>query len=133
MNQIIDYTVVSYVTYLAISLRVTLWVGRTLFENGRVFLVDATHGNEPLADSINQLLLVGFYLINVGYISLMLQATDPIPSVKSGIEFLSYKLGMVLVILGVMHLGNVYVFSRYRSAALEDADLPPVAPDGVVR
>ena len=129
----IDYTVVSYLAYVAISLRVTVWVGRTLFENGRVFLVDATHGNEPLADSINQLLLVGFYLINVGYMSLMLQTGEPVLSVQASIELLSEKLGMVLLILGVMHLGNVYVFDRYRSAALEDADLPPVAPDGVVR
>ena len=129
----IDYTVVSYLAYVAISLRVTVWVGRTLFENGRVFLVDATHGNEPLADSINQLVLVGFYLINVGYMSLMLQTGEPVLSVQASIELLSEKLGMVLLILGVMHLGNVYVFDRYRSAALEDADLPPVAPDGVVR
>lgn len=129
----LDYTVVSYVAYMAISLRVTVWVGRTLFENGRVFLVDATHGNEPLADSINQLLLVGFYLINVGYISMMLKASHPVLTLQAGIEMLSEKLGMVLLILGVMHLGNVYVFNRYRAAALEDADLPPVAPDGVIR
>lgn len=129
----LDYTVVSYLAYLAISLRVTVWVGRSLFENGRVFLVDATHGNEPLADSINQLLLVGFYLINLGYISLMLQTSQPVPNLQAGIELLSEKLGMVLLILGVMHLGNVYVFNRYRSAALEDRDLPPVAPDGVLR
>ena len=61
-----NYIVCTYALYLAISIALTVWVAKTLHKNGRLFLVDAFHGNEPLADSINHLLLVGFYLINVG-------------------------------------------------------------------
>ena len=66
--------VAAYLVYLAISLGLTLWVGRTLFRNGRVFLVDIFKGNTELADSVNHLLVVGFYLINFGYICLNLTA-----------------------------------------------------------
>ena len=68
-----DILVTTYVIYLSISIALTIWVAQTLFKNGRVFLVDVFHGNESLADSVNHLLVVGFYLINFGYISLALK------------------------------------------------------------
>ena len=64
--------VYSYSLYLLISLAMTVWVGRTLFTHGRPFLVDAFRGNEELADSVNHLLIVGFYLVNLGYVTLMM-------------------------------------------------------------
>ena len=63
-------TVTTYGLYLALSLPLTVWVARTLHKNGRIFLVDCFHGNEPLADSVNHLLVVGFYLINFGFVSM---------------------------------------------------------------
>lgn len=66
------YIVAAYVVYLTISLALTVWVARTLERNGRVFLIDALQGNAELADSVNRLLVVGFYLINVGYVTLAL-------------------------------------------------------------
>jgi hypothetical protein len=43
---------------LVIALPLTVWVARNLFRNGRIFLVDCFHGNESLADSVNQLLVM---------------------------------------------------------------------------
>ena len=57
---------VTYLSYLAISISLTIWVAQTLHKNGRVFLIDVLQGNESLADSVNHLLVVGFYLINLG-------------------------------------------------------------------
>lgn len=123
-----SWTAVTYVMYLLISIRVTMWVGRTLFENGRVFLVDAFLGNEVLADSVNHLLLVGFYLINVGYVTLALKyGTKPIDFTTS-IEFTSTKVGLVLLVLGAMHFLNLYIFSRMRHRSLGVTEPPPVRP-----
>ena len=72
-----------YFSYLAISIALTVWVARTLHKNGRIFLVDAFHGNTQLADAVNHLLVVGFYLINVGYITLALKA-NPAATIDSG-------------------------------------------------
>src|ERR671939_1701189 len=110
-NQIIVFT---YLSYVAISVALTVWVARTLHKNGRVFLVDVFRGNESLADSVNHLLVVGFYLINFGYVSLALKIGYEVESLREGIEALSWKVGLVLVVLGAMHLFNVYVFSRIR-------------------
>jgi len=122
--------VVSYVLYLAISIALTVWVAHTLHKNGRIFLVDVFHGNEPLADSVNHLLVVGFYLINFGYVSLALKLGYDVENARQAIEALSWKVGMVLVVLGGMHFFNLFIFSRMRRrSSLVDAP-PPVAPDG---
>jgi hypothetical protein len=125
-----DIVVTTYAVYLAVSIGLTIWVGRSLFKNGRVFLVDVFHGNEPLADSVNHVLLVGFYLINLGYISLALRLGYNVYTPRESIEALSWKVGLVLLVLGGMHFFNLYVFSRMRRRASIVGAPPPVAPDG---
>lgn len=124
-----DILVTAYLLYLAISIALTIWVARTLFKNGRVFLVDVFHGNESLADSVNHLLVVGFYLVNLGYVSLALKLGYDVATTREAIEALSWKIGLVLLVLGGMHFFNLYIFSRLRRrSTLQDAP-PPVAPD----
>ncbi len=113
--------VVTYLVYLAISVTLTVWVAQTLFRNGRVFLVEVFHGDNTLADSVNRLLVVGFYLINLGYMSLMLKIGTPILGAQDSIEALSTKVGMVLLILGGMHFFNLAVFNKLRNAKLNEA------------
>jgi hypothetical protein len=108
------YIVGCYVSYLLISLAVTIWVARTLHKNGRVFLVDAFHGNAELADSVNHLLVVGFYLINIGYVTLALRTYGTLDALRGAIELVSDKIGIVLLVLGGMHFFNLLIFSRMR-------------------
>lgn len=126
-------TTYAYLIYLAISISLTVWVARTLHKNGRVFLVDVFHGNEPLADSVNHLLVVGFYLINFGYVSLALKLGYNVATTQEGIEALSVKVGMVLLVLGGMHFFNLFIFSRMRRRASLVNGPPPVPPDGFTR
>jgi hypothetical protein len=111
------YVIACYFSYLAISIGLTIWVARTLKNSGRVFLVEAFRGNEDLADSVNRLLVVGFYLINVGYIALALKTHAPLTTAREVIELESTKLGVVLLILGGMHFFNILVLSRMRKSS----------------
>ena len=120
--------ITTYLIYLAISIALTVWVARTLHKNGRVFLVDVFHGNEQLADSVNHLLVVGFYLINFGYVSLALKLGYEVSTAQEGIEALSMKVGMVLLVLGAMHFFNLFIFSRMRRRSTAHSN-PPVGPD----
>lgn len=128
---------VTYLTYLLISVTLTIWVARTLYKRGAIFLVDAFHGNKELADSVNHLLVVGFYLINIGFVSLALKTAEVISTSRAAIELLSDKMGMVMLILGGMHFFNLYVFSRIRRSATGPrrplVPTPPVAPDAMLR
>lgn len=119
-------TVTTYGLYLALSLPLTVWVARTLHKNGRIFLVECFHGDEALADSVNQLLVVGFYLINFGFVALYLRLGDEVVAARGILEALSGKLGVVLLVLGGMHFFNLLLFSKMRRrAAGYPAALPP--------
>ena len=120
--------ITTYLIYLAVSISLTIWVARTLHKNGRVFLVDVFHGNEQLADSVNHLLVVGFYLINFGYVCLALKLGYEVSSAQEGIEALSVKVGMVLLVLGAMHFFNLFIFSRMRRRSSAHSN-PPIGPD----
>ncbi|WP_263409075.1 hypothetical protein [Terriglobus tenax] len=111
------YLVGCYVAYLLLSLVTVVWVAQTLHKNGRPFLLDAFHGNTSLADSVNHLLVVGFYLINIGYVTLALRENSGVGSLQNAIEVVSTKIGTVLLLLGLMHFFNIYLFNRARKAA----------------
>ena len=128
-----NYTVWSYLAYLAASVGLTVWVAQTLHKNGRIFLVDSFEGNEKLADSVNHLLVVGFYLINVGYVSLALKYGKKPTDTVEAIESFSTKIGIVLLVLGAMHFFNMYVFTRMRRRAMLRNEPPPVEPQGILR
>lgn len=114
-----NYTVLSYSIYLPITVLLTIWVAKTLFTNGRVFLVDIFQKDDLLADSVNKLLLVGFYLINIGYAVYTLKILGTIDTVQALIETLSVKIGWIILVLGAMHFFNLFIlFSLRRKAQL---------------
>lgn len=116
---LMNYIIITYALYLPLTIGLTVWVANTLFTNGRIFLVDIFHGNELLADSVNKLLVVGFYLINIGYAVYTLQIMGEINSVQVVIEKLSLKIGAIILILGAMHFFNLFVFFKLRRRAKE--------------
>jgi hypothetical protein len=121
-------TVLTYALYLALAISMTVWVARTLHRSGRVFLVECFHGSAELADSVNHLLVVGFYLINIGFVSLYLKTTEEVAGARGVFEALSGKMGIVLLVLGGMHFFNLLVFARMRKRGLLATLPPPVAP-----
>ena len=103
---------VNYLIYVAISVALTVWVAHTLSSRGRVFLVEFLRGNEKLADSINHLLVVGFYLVNLGYATLSMSFGEKPFTVDQLLESLSFKIGLVLLVLGVTHFFNMSMIAR---------------------
>ena len=111
----------TYIVYIALSIPLTIWVAQTLHKNGRIFLIDSFRGNERLADSVNHLLVVGFYLINIGYVALALKERIAPTDVREVFETISRKIGVVMLVLGAMHFFNILVFSKMRRRALLQA------------
>lgn len=121
-----NYLVLTYTIYLVLSIVLTVWVAHTLSKNGLIFLVDCFHQNEALARAVNHLLVVGFYLINLGFISLFLQTGAEVKEPQQVFEILSIKMGLVLLLLGFMHFFNLVVFTKLRSRGL--ATRPSAVP-----
>ncbi|MDN4159751.1 hypothetical protein [Nocardioides abyssi] len=128
-----DWTVGTYAAYLLIAVPLTIWVASTLSRNGRLFLQDVYAGNDDLAGAVNRLLVVGFYLLNLGFVSLYLRVGGEVPDLRGMVEELSVKVGVVAVVLGVVHFVNVYVFNAIRRRhRLEELRRPPLEPQSYV-
>src|SRR5258708_37769815 len=106
-----------YIPYVAIALTLTIWLARTLSRHGEVFLSTVFPDAPNLAHALNQLLVIGFYLVNLGWALLLLRVdAHDITSERDAIELLATKLGTLLLLLGVAHLANLYAFHRLRRA-----------------
>jgi hypothetical protein len=117
-----NYTVAAYATYLLTAVPITIWVATTLSSNGRVFLRDVFHHEDGLADAVNRLLVVGFYLVNLGFVMLYLRGGGEVDDLSGLLETVSVKIGVVMLVLGVIHFGNVMVFSSMRRRGRIEAD-----------
>ena len=128
-----NLSVTTYLIYLLVAVPLTVWVARTLSRNGRIFLIDVFHGNEEFADAVNRLLVVGFYLVNLGFVTLFLRSGNAVIDARGVFEQLSVKLGTVMVVLGVLHLSNVWIFNAIRRRSrIEQMTNPPVPPNGII-
>jgi hypothetical protein len=125
-----DHKVWMYLVYLAISVGLTVWVANTLSRNGLVFLEDV-FDDSKLAKAVNQLLVMGFYLLNLGYVAVAMRSSAAIGSASKALETLSMKIGLVLLVLGVLHFFNVFFLNRYRRGRLRQQQTqPPLPPAG---
>lgn len=128
-----NLNVATYLIYLLVAVPLTIWVARTLSRNGRIFLIDVFHGNAEFADAVNRLLVAGFYLVNLGFVTLFLRTDAAVIEVRGVFEQLSVKLGTVMVVLGVLHLSNVWIFNAIRRRnRIDEMTNPPVVPNGVL-
>ena len=105
---------VTYSVYLAISVGLTIGAGLVLSRSGQVFLRDVFGGDEALAKAVNRLLVVGFYLLMLGFVVLAMRPSGQITGVRQAAGVLSVKVGEVLLVLGALHLTNFAIFRRIR-------------------
>ncbi len=125
-----DLTVLAYLVYLTVTIPLTLWVGRALQRHGEVFLVDVFRGDTRLAHAVNQLLVIGFYLLNFGYLSYFMASSGDVETGRALMETVSAKVGGVALVVGLLHFGNVWSLNAFRRRALLRAQtVPPVAPN----
>ena len=118
----------TYLLYIGISLSMTFWVGHTLNRNGHVFLMENYSDNVGLAKAINSMLLVGFYMINIGFISYTLKITGANPvNYAQVLEFLSVKVGFIAIVLGVMHFALMFALQQYSHSRIKPKISNPLA------
>ncbi len=122
-----DFVTPVYAAYAAASVALTVWLARVLGRNGRIFLDRVFPDDPTFAGSVNQLLVVGFYLVNFGYACLHLTGGYA-HDLRGAIEVLAQKLGSLLLVLAAMHFLNLWVFNRIRKSGRPAVVEPPIAP-----
>ncbi len=116
-------TSITYLIYVLVTILATVWVGRTLHQNGAVFLDQIFDFDYDLSKGVNKLLLIGFYLLNFGYVLINLKFRGSILDVRSCIEVLSMKVGFIVMVLGIMHFLNVFILFHLRRKSLKGAEV----------
>ncbi len=117
-----DLRFVDYVVYIATSVGLTIWVGSTLYRNGRPFLV-SVFKEDGLADSVNHLLVVGFYLVNFGATAILINTGGTPGNVPDMMKQTVTRIGVVLLVLGFMHFNNLLILRAIRR---RDRPMPPI-------
>jgi hypothetical protein len=126
-----DLTVLSYLLYLAVVVPLTIWVGRALSRHGEAFLIDVFYGDVRLANAVNQLLVIGFYLLNFGWLSYFMASSGEVDTAREVMETVATKVGGVALVVGVVHFVNLWCLNAFRRRALLRAQArPPVEPSG---
>jgi hypothetical protein len=120
-----DFRLLDYAIYIAASVVLTIWVGDTLHRNGRPFLV-SVFKEDGLADSVNRLLVVGFYLVNFGAAAILINTGGAPGSWADMLKQTVTRIGVVLLVLGFMHFNNVFIL---RSIRRRDKKAPPPPPN----
>lgn len=108
---------IGYGIYLPVALLLTYYVSKTLFKNGKIFMLDIFKGREDIAEATNRLFETGFYLLNIGFALMILQLQLNNNSYQELIERLSYKIGGFSIYLGIMLFFNLYFFFRGKRKA----------------
>jgi uncharacterized membrane protein len=112
---------VTYSLSLAISVSLTVGAGLVLSRSGHICLRDVFGGDEALAKAVNRLLVVGFYLLMLGFVVLAMRPSGQVTGVRQAAGLLSVKVGEVLLVLGALHHADFAIFPRIRTR-------PPRAP-----
>ena len=76
----------------------------------------ASMAMKKLAKSVNHMLVVGFYLLNLGFVLLRMHTGVTINSIENLIIYLSSGIGFVLFALGIAHFFNMWVIHKFRRA-----------------
>jgi hypothetical protein len=110
-----NYNVGAYIIYIALMVFIIGYVGRYFYTNGRIFILSLLHGNTPLTDYINKLLLIAYYLFNIGYAFIKLRHWQKVTAMESLLSSLAANMGVLILILAFTHYLNIlaiYVLSK---------------------
>ena len=116
-----NYNIAAYIIYLCLMVFIIVYVGRYFYTNGRVFIISLFNGNVPLADHVNKLLLITYYLFNIGYSFVKLRQWARINNIEGLVSSLAFNLGVLILILAVTHYLNmliIYLLSKSKSISI---------------
>jgi hypothetical protein len=110
---------IGYAIYLPIAIFLTYFVSKTLFQSGKIYMLDIFKGRVEIANATNKLFETGFYLLNLGFALMILTINEYQNDYQTLIEALSYKIGGFSIYLGIMLFVNLYFFFRGKRKAKE--------------
>lgn len=102
-----SFNIIAYSIYLLVTVYVTVVVGYGFHKHGHYLILDLFNGNEPATKAINNMLLVGYYLVNIGYLALSITTWPTLVNWADTIGLLFDRVSIILILLGLLHVNNI--------------------------
>ena len=108
-----NLNIIGYVIYLLITTFIIINVGKICYRNGNIYVAQLIPEHEDLCQKTNQVLLIGYYLLNLGYCAMTLISWDKIISYPQLVEVISIKTATIICIIAILHYFNIYIITKY--------------------
>jgi hypothetical protein len=108
-----NLNIIGYIIYLSVTIYIIAIVGRICYRNGNIFVSALIPDHEDLCHKINQVLLLGYYLMNIGYCAMTLIGWETISTSGQLVETIALKTGIIVCIISVMHYANIFIITNY--------------------
>ena len=104
---------VSYAIYFLITVPIIVLVGWKCFTVGKTYLLDL-FTDINICNSINRILLIGYYLMNIGYVTFSLSEGLKTETSELFIVSIFTKIAKTLLLIAIMHYINVFLLTNFR-------------------
>lgn len=108
-----NYNIIAYGIYLSITVFIIVVVGKTCYRNGNIYVLALIPEHADLCHRINSILLIGYYLINIGYATTTLISWQKINLLTELVEIIAMKTAIIMGILCLLHYLNIFIISNY--------------------
>lgn len=100
--------IITYIVYLLLSAILVLLVGYWFYHFGEVYIIMLMPQEPQTAKLLNGLLLLGYYLLNLGFILYFLNQIDRLTHWNESILFIVKNLSLNIIVVALMHYLNMF-------------------------
>jgi len=108
-----NFNIIGYLIYLSITIFIILKVGKICYKNGNIYVAELIPNHADICQKINQVLLLGYYLLNIGYCAMTLISWQKITSSPQLIETIGIKSAIIIFIISLLHYFNIIILTKY--------------------
>jgi hypothetical protein len=108
-----NLNIIGYLIYLSLTGIIIIKVGRLCYDNGNIFVSQLIPNHEELCHQINKMLLIGYYLLNLGYCAMTIISWEKINTANQLIEIIATKSAIIILTIGFMHYINIILLTKY--------------------
>ena len=108
-----NLNIIGYLIYLSLTSVIIIKVGKLCYDNGNIFVSQLIPNHEELCHQINKMLLIGYYLLNLGYCAMTIISWEKIQTSNQLIEIIATKSAFIILTIGFMHYINIILLTKY--------------------
>lgn len=108
-----NLNIIGYFIYLSITILIIIKVGKICYKNGNIYVAELIPNHAAICQKINQVLLMGYYLLNIGYCAMTLISWQKIVSLNQLIETIAIKAAVIIFAISLLHYLNIIILTKY--------------------